>query len=400
MLRLSVTKTWSWHKNSPRTLKMNSSAWRELREVAPNARCTTLYATVASPVSRTSCVWGISEMSQKDINLKTLQLFSKTYTAPLYSDVDRSAVVIADRTVDYANVLLRLEDDFDYSAKCNFSMSYAVKKRSHSELESPAATNWWSPSPKSSSDSRLPTELWKVVCSYLYPSQLARLSRVNRTLNRLVSNMRIWSAYFVQLRGRRSFPFFEHLRNKPNHHMHYIIALSYHICDHCTILSHPDSPQKFAAMPLSVLEWPQPKQDQADYYPRPGNVHLCLPCRREHYEVYPEPIPVEVLGRYLPKFPLKNKYFIGEMNIKSIKDRRSYRSEEPGGPTMAYEDPNGSYYSERAVLMNARRVYGGDVGIQAYRDDPFYISELSEEKQRIFEAQFKSFASAKRTRIN
>ncbi|KAF9571770.1 hypothetical protein EC968_000216 [Mortierella alpina] len=180
--------------------------------------------------------------------------------------------------------------------------------------------------------------------------------------------------------------------------MHYIIALSYHICDNCTIISHPDSPQKFAAMPLSVLEWPQPKPDQIDYYPRPGKIHLCLPCRREHYQVYPEAIPSQILGRYLPKYELKNKYFIGEMNIKSIKDRRSYQS-QPGGPSIAFEDPNGSYYSERAVVENARYIYGGDIGIQAYRNDPYYIAELSEKKLRAFEDQFKSFASAKRRRI-
>ncbi|KAG9320370.1 hypothetical protein KVV02_008287 [Mortierella alpina] len=156
MLRLSVTKTWSWHKNSPRTLMTDSFAWRELREVVMHRdnltcrfcgvraskymvcthingnpshndlanlgtqcpMCDAVCHCGLAGIKNLLCL-GISVMPQKDINLKTLQLFSKTYTVPLYSDVDYSAVVIADRTVDYANVLLGLEDDFDYSAKCN-----------------------------------------------------------------------------------------------------------------------------------------------------------------------------------------------------------------------------------------------------------------------------------------
>jgi len=104
------------------------------------------------------------------------------------------------------------------------------------------------------------------------------------------------------------------------------------------------------------------------------------------------------VGRYLPKGFLKDRYFVGEANIKSIKDRRSYES-RPGSPSIALDDPNGSYYSERAVLANARFNFGGDVGIEAFRKNPFYISELSEQKQQAFENQFKSFASSKRRRI-
>ncbi|KAF9278688.1 hypothetical protein BGZ68_008417 [Mortierella alpina] len=350
-------------------------------------------------------------MPQKDINLKTLQLFIDTHRVPMISDVDPSAVKIAENTIEYANILLTLDDDFDYSSKSaitQFSVlsnsgrrklcktfGANLKKRPHPELASPEGLQ-----KQLSVDIRLPTELWEAICSYLYPSQLARLLRVSRTLYRLVASMNIWSFYFTHLQGRRSFPLYQHLINKPQHHMHYIISISYQVCDKCTILSNPDSPQKFAAMPLPVLEWPLPRPDQADYYPRPGKIRLCLPCRREHYAVYPEAIPPEVLGRYLPKYPLKEKYFIGEANIKSIKDRRSYEAETEGGPYRAYDDPKGSYYSEQAVLANSRYVYGGDVGIQAYQDEPYYMAGRSEEKRRAFEDQFTSFASAKRRKIN
>ena len=64
---------------------------------------------------------GISRMPQKDINLRTLQLFGETLKVPLFSDVDSSAVIIADRTIAYANVLLKLSENFDYTSKCDCS---------------------------------------------------------------------------------------------------------------------------------------------------------------------------------------------------------------------------------------------------------------------------------------
>ena len=64
---------------------------------------------------------GISRTSQRDINLRTLQLFSEAHEVPWFSDVDSGAVIIADHTVDYANVLLKLDENFDYASKCNCS---------------------------------------------------------------------------------------------------------------------------------------------------------------------------------------------------------------------------------------------------------------------------------------
>ncbi|KAG0260020.1 hypothetical protein BG011_002190 [Mortierella polycephala] len=155
MLRLSVTKTKFWQRNTPGTLDKKSPLWRKLRQDAlQRDNYTCRFCDVRSAkymicdhidrnpshndlVNLGICCslcdsirhcgqagildllsLGISRMPQKDINLRTLQLFSETHKVPLCSDVDSSAVIIADSTVDYANILLTLDESFDYSSKC------------------------------------------------------------------------------------------------------------------------------------------------------------------------------------------------------------------------------------------------------------------------------------------
>ena len=155
MLRLSVTKTWSCHEDTPRTLDAKSMPWRELRQqVLLRDNYTCRFCGVRSfkymicdhidgnpshndlanlgincPLCnsirhcglagiRGILSLGISRMSQSDINLRTLQLFSETHELPLFSDVDSNAVIISGHTVGYANILLNLDDHFDYTSQC------------------------------------------------------------------------------------------------------------------------------------------------------------------------------------------------------------------------------------------------------------------------------------------
>ncbi|KAF9273368.1 hypothetical protein BGZ88_003869, partial [Linnemannia elongata] len=155
-LPLSVTKTWSSHKDTPRTLDTRSALWREMRqEVLLRDNYTCRFCGVRSlkymicdhidgnpshndlanlgincPLcdSIRHCglagihgvlSLGISKMSQKDINRQTLQLFDETHKVPPFSDVDSNAVVIAGHTAGYANILLTLDDHFNYDSQCN-----------------------------------------------------------------------------------------------------------------------------------------------------------------------------------------------------------------------------------------------------------------------------------------
>ncbi|KAF9304164.1 hypothetical protein BG003_001766, partial [Podila horticola] len=45
-------------------------------------------------------------------------------------------------------------------------------------------------------DKRIPPEVWERIFSRLYPSQLSRLSMVNKTFNKIVSSLSTWSRMF------------------------------------------------------------------------------------------------------------------------------------------------------------------------------------------------------------
>ncbi|KAF9349537.1 hypothetical protein BGX34_001752 [Mortierella sp. NVP85] len=49
---------------------------------------------------------------------------------------------------------------------------------------------------------RLPLEIWVKICSHLYPSQLARFSRVNQTAYCLVASLERWEGWFKRLHGK------------------------------------------------------------------------------------------------------------------------------------------------------------------------------------------------------
>lgn len=58
-------------------------------------------------------------MGQDEICRRTLELFCKSPGVPSFEEVDESAVLVAESTVGYANVLLRLDDGFDYTTECD-----------------------------------------------------------------------------------------------------------------------------------------------------------------------------------------------------------------------------------------------------------------------------------------
>ena len=52
-----------------------------------------------------------------------------------------------------------------------------------------------------STDRRVPFEVWQHICSFLYPSQLSRMSMVNTTLHKVVDSLPYWSLLFRQVFG-------------------------------------------------------------------------------------------------------------------------------------------------------------------------------------------------------
>ncbi|KAF9573911.1 hypothetical protein EC968_007739 [Mortierella alpina] len=95
------------------------------------------------------------------------------------------------------------------------------------------------------------------------------------------------------------------------------------------------------------------QKDDLELTPQLVTVRLCLPCRVDHYKVYREPISRDVIGKYLSKAELKEKYSLGSAQLPAIADRRLQ------GYQQYY------VYSEVAVLEHARVLFGGDIGRQA-----------------------------------
>ncbi|KAF9560302.1 hypothetical protein EC968_006254, partial [Mortierella alpina] len=80
-------------------------------------------------------------------------------------------------------------------------------------------------------DHRVPLEVWQRIFRGLYPSQLCRLSMVNRNFNRIVSSLLFWSRIFPLIFGDT-----KRLRTLVNipeskSYMLYICANSLDICE-------------------------------------------------------------------------------------------------------------------------------------------------------------------------
>lgn len=82
-------------------------------------------------------------------------------------------------------------------------------------------------------DKRVPPEIWERILSRLYPSQLSRMSRVNRNFNKIVSSLPGWSRMFSVVFGPKMR--LRTLRNMPESksYMLYVCAGSLYICEEC-----------------------------------------------------------------------------------------------------------------------------------------------------------------------
>ncbi|KAF9123817.1 hypothetical protein BG015_005237 [Linnemannia schmuckeri] len=80
---------------------------------------------------------------------------------------------------------------------------------------------------------RIPVEVWEQIFSYLYPSQLSRISMVNKNLNSIVSLLEVWSRMFAVAHGPKA-----HLRpllgiSKSKSYMMFMCSSSLHVCERC-----------------------------------------------------------------------------------------------------------------------------------------------------------------------
>ncbi|KAF8936696.1 hypothetical protein BGZ58_003846 [Dissophora ornata] len=211
---------------------------------------------------------------------------------------------------------------------------------------------------------RVPVDVWARICSYLYPSQLARLSLVNKAAYGMVTGLEIWSLWYKRLHGpprKRALPMKPISDLSASHsYMLYMCAISFQVCEKCFRQCDGKRQRgRLAAMPLAV-ELSSPALEVSNEQVHGDvteervewTIRLCKGCRVAHFEIYPEPMPEEVATSFLLKRTIKEKYRLGDREIRAI-SVRSRGDRKSGKPVI---------YSEQAALTQARRSYGGDVG--------------------------------------
>ena len=82
-------------------------------------------------------------------------------------------------------------------------------------------------------DERVPQEIWERIFGRLYPSQLTRMSRVNKNFNKIVSSLSVWSRMYSLTFGP-TMPLRTLLsRSESNSYMLYMCAWSLEVCEEC-----------------------------------------------------------------------------------------------------------------------------------------------------------------------
>ncbi|KAG0296900.1 hypothetical protein BGZ98_000780 [Dissophora globulifera] len=82
-------------------------------------------------------------------------------------------------------------------------------------------------------DKRVPSEVWEQIFNRLYPSQLSRISIVNKTFNAIVSSLSLWSRMFTIAYGPKMR--LRTLLNMPESKsfMLYMCVNSRYVCERC-----------------------------------------------------------------------------------------------------------------------------------------------------------------------
>ncbi|KAF9916950.1 hypothetical protein BX616_002353 [Lobosporangium transversale] len=231
---------------------------------------------------------------------------------------------------------------------------------------------------------QIPNSLWVKICSYLYPSQLARLSQANKMLYKVVTGLSCWTLWYNnRMHGLPKVTVQKIPELMASHNfMLYMCVLSLQLCEQCfRKCDGRRQPAGMTVMPLPVA-WqpssllpPQCTQDRKQHgdkghreqaQEKQWTIRLCLNCRKQHFEKYPEPLPEALMVAkatvYKTKREMRAAYHLGRRQFQKIKDRKSSgTAKNRGTPPVLY--------SEAEILRRAREMHGGDVGVQAFGND-------------------------------
>lgn len=221
-------------------------------------------------------------------------------------------------------------------------------------------------------DRRVPLEIWDCIFQNLYPSQLSRVSRVNKNLNMIVSSLVLWSRIFVISQGPKA-----HLRPllripKSKSYMLFVCATSLHICERCFGLANFDC-RFLEDLPLPVrVLLPRRSTEDIQYKGEridlSWTVRLCLSCRREHFLRVEEPMPRHISNSWLSPTNLFKRYPL----LKRV----------PGWHESA------AMVKEIKAVLDLREFFGGDVGIGAVGLSATKYHDCTEKRIEWYQQQY------------
>ncbi|KAF9122055.1 hypothetical protein BGX30_002235 [Mortierella sp. GBA39] len=150
-------------------------------------------------------------------------------------------------------------------------------------------------------DRRVPPEIWEQIFNYLYPSQLSRVSMVNKNLNVIICSLEVWPRMFyaahgpkAQLRPLMCIP------KAKSSYMMFMCAWSLHVCERCFGLTGYNAGNVYMLpLPISII-LPRRSTDAIKYmgdrFDPNWTIRMCLPCRQSHLSDLEEPVPSDVVN--------------------------------------------------------------------------------------------------------
>jgi len=272
-------------------------------------------------------------------------------------------------------------------------------------------------------DKRLPFEIWEHISIFLYPSQIARLTRVSRTLYDLIAASIVWSRWFRTAFGPDVILDTLPATPESTSYMLYMCAVSGRVCEQCMIYSVPSRlVNDRAARPLPVLvpnsilrrrghEQGSAMNNKSNVTTVPNestsngsdntffnnpiqgrssssllqvtvvgepinktwSIRLCLPCRQIHYLQHPEVVPVHVLGKYRAYQVIHQTYNLTVHEINTLPSRVQLES-------FGYQS---TVYSEEAAFKLSRHKHGGEVGIAVFNQPSLMVGQEQRTEDRI-----------------
>ncbi|KAF9967010.1 hypothetical protein BGZ70_000419 [Mortierella alpina] len=224
-------------------------------------------------------------------------------------------------------------------------------------------------------DKRVPREIWEQILSHLYPSQLSRMSMVNKTLNMVISSLEVWPRMFYaahgpkgQLRPLVRIPSFK------SSYMMFMCASSLHVCEKCFGLTEYNADKAYKLpLPIPVL-LPRRSTDAIKYvgerFDPTWTIRMCLSCRQRHISNLEEPVPRDVSKDRVDWYKLCKKYPCARQT-----------------PRLYRHNVSNIAIKEVDALNLMRQHFGGDIGIEASESSTEEYDEMTETRIRWYQLQ-------------